>query len=62
MAIAIILAYLLYIDDILSIINKKDSNIFISGALVTILSWLISTPWGIVMCIISVLLIIKPNR
>lgn len=59
MTIAIlILAYILYVDDVLSIISQKDSNILVSGALVTLLSWSISTPWGIVMCVISSILTI----
>jgi hypothetical protein len=55
--IILILAYILYIDDILSIISQNDSNILVSGSLVTLLSWSISTPWGIVMCVISSVLL-----
>lgn len=59
MTIAILIsAYLLYLDDIFSVISQKDSNILASGTLVTLLSWSVSTPWGIVMCVISSLLFI----
>jgi hypothetical protein len=53
-----ILAYILYLDDILNIIMGKDSNILVSGGLITLLSWQVSTPWGITMCAISAILII----
>ena len=49
----IILAYILYLDDILNIMMGKNSNILVSGSLITLLSWHISTPWGITMCVIS---------
>jgi len=42
----IILAYILYLDDILNIMMGKNSNILVSGSLITLLSWHISTPWG----------------
>lgn len=55
----LVLTYILFIADVIDVIKKDISNIAISGALVTLLSWQISIPWGIVMCCVLAILIIK---
>lgn len=50
----IILAYILLLDDIIDIINGEGSNLFISTALVVLLSWQHDTTWGITMlCVLG---------
>lgn len=57
MTIAIfIFAYLCWIADIFDVIQCKASNILISSVLITLLSWQVSTAWGIVMLVIGVIL------
>lgn len=57
MTIAIfIFAYLCWIADIFDVVQCKASNILISSVLITLLSWQVSTAWGIVMLVIGVIL------
>lgn len=57
MTIAILIfAYLCWLGDILEVIQYKASNILISSILITLLSWQVSTAWGIVMLVIGVIL------
>lgn len=52
MTIAIfIFAYLCWIADIFDVVQCKASNILISSVLITLLSWQVSTAWGIVMLV-----------
>lgn len=57
MTIAILIfAYLCWLGDILEVIQCKASNILISSILITLLSWQVSTAWGIVMLVIGFIL------
>lgn len=57
MTIAILIfAYLCWLGDILEVIQCKASNILISSVLTTLLSWQVSTAWGIVMLVIGFIL------
>lgn len=57
MTIAILIfAYLCWIADIFDVVQCKASNILISSVLITLLSWQVSTAWGIVMLVIGVIL------
>ena len=49
----LILSYLLWSVDIIKVAERLSSNILVSSTLITILSWDVSTAWGIVMCSIS---------
>lgn len=54
----IILAYLLYLDDVINSLKGRNSNLLFSGALITILAWRLHYSFGILMCAISAALII----
>lgn len=54
----IILAYILWLTDIIRMIIDKPSDLLISGALITLLSWQVSVAWGITMLCVSVFICI----
>ena len=54
----LILVYIIFFFDIIDVFLKEGSSILITSALVTLLSWEISTPWGIVMCCVSSVLVL----
>ena len=51
----IILSYILWTGDLIESFKSKPSNLAFSSALVTLVSWQCSSPWGIVMCVITTL-------
>ena len=54
----LILVYIVFFCDIMDVVSEKGSNLLLTGALVTLLSWEVSTPWGIVMCCVSSVLVL----
>jgi hypothetical protein len=59
MTIAILIfAYICWLGDIFDVVKCKPSNILITSVLITLLSWQVSTVWGIVMLVIGVILIL----
>jgi len=54
-AIAII-AYIIWICDIVMHISEGSSNLLFSATLIVLISWHIDTTWGIVMTPISVII------
>lgn len=56
----IILSYLWWLSDFLEMLinDKQKTNLLFNGALVTLVSWQASTPWGIVMCVVTSLALI----
>ena len=60
----IILSYLLWLNDIFKCFGEDESStLLITSALITLVSWQVSVPWGITMCcigsVISIIAIIK---
>lgn len=51
----LILACISYLIDVLKILDKGESNIGISGALLILLAWPVSIAWGIIMICVTVL-------
>jgi hypothetical protein len=49
----LILSYLLWLSDVVEVHERKPSNIVISSALITLLTWQISVSWGIVVLIVG---------
>jgi lipid-A-disaccharide synthase-like uncharacterized protein len=52
----LILSYFLWLGDLINVAAGKNSNVALTSTMVTLLSWHISTPWGIIMCVIGSLI------
>lgn len=50
----IILSYIWWFADLTEVFQVKSSNLIFSGALVTLVSWQVSTPWGVAMLCVAV--------
>lgn len=52
----LILAYLSWIGDVIEMGASHDRTTIVPGALVAILSWQVSLPWGITMTVICTII------